>query len=190
MLDREEGMSLLQSKGLEENLIAHCLQTEAVLRHLADRLGRDPELWGITGLLHDLDYPGTKDDAARHGLETARELEDKLPGEALQAIQAHNSEENGTAPESEFDLALRCGESVTGLVSANALVRPQGMEGMKPSSLKKKMKDKSFAANVSRERIRECEKLGLDLDEFLRIGIDALGRIADRPEAGLGAEKE
>jgi putative nucleotidyltransferase with HDIG domain len=190
MLDREEAVSLLQSKGLEENLIAHCLQTEAVLRHLADRLGQDPHLWGITGLLHDLDYPGTKDDAASHGLETARELDGKLPEEALQAIKAHNSEENGAVPANEFDFALRCGESVTGLVSANALVRPQGMEGMKPSSLKKKMKDKSFAANVSRERIRECEKLGLDLDEFLRIGIEALGGIADQPESGLGAGQE
>lgn len=190
MLDREEALSLLQSKALEDNLVAHCLQTEAVMRHLANRLGRDTDLWGITGLLHDLDYPGTKDDAARHGLETARELDGKLPAEALQAIAAHNSEENGTAPESEFDLALRCGESVTGLISANALVRPQGMEGMKPSSLKKKMKDKSFAANVSRERIRECEKLGLDLDEFLRVGIEALAGIADRPEAGVGAGTE
>ncbi|MCF8029488.1 MAG: HDIG domain-containing protein [Desulfohalobiaceae bacterium] len=190
MLDREEAVSLLHKKGLEENLIAHCLQTEAVLRHLAERLGRDPLLWGVTGLLHDLDYPHTKDDPSRHGLVTAQELADALPEEALQAIRAHNSEENGTMPENEFDYALRCGESVTGLISANALVRPQGMEGMKPSSLKKKMKDKSFAANVSRERIRECEKLGLELDEFLRIGIEALAAIADQPEAGIGAGKE
>jgi hypothetical protein len=190
MLNREEALGLLRDRDLEEGLVAHCLQTEAVLRHLADHFGRDRDLWGTTGLLHDLDYARTKEDPSRHGLETARELAETLPQEALKAIQAHNSEENGTTPENEFDFALRCGESVTGLISANALVRPQGMEGMKPSSLKKKMKDKSFAAGVSRERIRECEKLGLDLDEFLRIGIEALAGIADRPEAGLGADKE
>ena len=189
MLDRDEAVRLIKEKGLDEGLTAHCLQTEAVLRNLAERLGRDPQIWGVTGLLHDLDYPQTKDDPSRHGLLSAQELAESLPEDALQAIRAHNSEENGTRPADEFDYALRCGESVTGLISANALVRPQGMEGMKPSSLKKKMKDKSFAAGVSRERIRECESIGLELDEFLRIGIDALAGIADQPEAGLQSEQ-
>lgn len=189
MLDRDEALRLFRDKGCDEGLMAHCLQTEAVMRNLAERLGHDPQLWGVTGLLHDLDYPRTKDDPSWHGLVTARELAETFPENALQAIRAHNSEENGTTPADEFDYALRCGESVTGLISANALVRPQGMEGMKPSSLKKKMKDKSFAAGVSRERIRECENIGLELDEFLRIGIEALSGIADQPEAGLESKQ-
>ncbi|MCF8086078.1 MAG: HDIG domain-containing protein [Desulfohalobiaceae bacterium] len=185
MLDRTQAWTLLQEQNPDDALIAHSLQTEAVLRELAGHFGRDTELWGITGLLHDLDFPETRNDPSRHGLVAAELLSERLPGEAIRAIQAHNCEENGTTPESELDYALRCGESVTGLISANALVRPQGMEGMKPSSLKKKMKDKSFAANVSRERIRECEKLGLELDGFLRLGIEGMARIADRSEAGL-----
>ena len=185
MLDRNEAWTLLQEENPDEPLTAHSLQTEAVLRELASHFGQDVDSWGITGLLHDLDFPQTREDISRHGLVAAEKLEGKIPPEAIRAIQAHNSEGNGTTPESELDYALRCGEAVTGLISANALVRPQGMEGMKPSSLKKKMKDKSFAANVSRERIGECEKLGLELDEFLRIGIEGLSRIANLPEAGL-----
>ena len=185
MLDRNEAWALLREQNPDEALVAHSLQSEAVLSELASHFDRDTELWGIIGLLHDLDFPRTRNDPSRHGLIAAEELSERLPPEAIRAIQAHNSEGNGTPPESELDYALRCGESVTGLISANALVRPQGMEGMKPSSLKKKMKDKSFAAGVSRERIRECEKLGLELDEFLRIGIQGLTRIADLPEAGL-----
>jgi hypothetical protein len=90
---------------------------------------------------------------------------------------------NGTTAQSTFDYALRCAETVTGLISANALVRPEGMEDMKPKSLKKKMKDKSFAANVDRERIRECEKIGLELGEFFQIAILAMQDIAS--EVGL-----
>jgi hypothetical protein len=146
------------------------------MEHLAQRLGQNQELWSLTGLLHDLDYAQTKEEPEKHGLISADMLQESLPQEAVQAIQAHNSEMNGSQPESLLDFGLRCGESVTGLIWANALVRPQGMEGMKPGSLKKKMQDKSFAANVSRERIRECERLGLELGEFLQISIQAMAK--------------
>jgi predicted hydrolase (HD superfamily) len=86
-------------------------------------------------------------------------------------------------PQSAFDYALRCGETVTGLIHANALVRPEGMDGMKPKSLKKKMKEKAFAANINRDNIRECEKIGLDQGEFFQIAIDAIAPLA--PEVGL-----
>ena len=187
MLTRNQAMEILKSRDSEAVIIAHCLQTEAVLRGLAEHMDRDRDLWGVTGLLHDLDYPDTWQEPEKHGAFAAGQLADKLPEEALAAIRAHNAEENGASPQSDLDFALRCGESVTGLISANALVRPQGMQGMKPSSLKKKMKDKSFAAGVSRERIMECERLGLDLDNFLRIGIESLAGMADHPEGGLSS---
>jgi uncharacterized protein len=98
----------------------------------------------------------------------------------LQAIRAHNGERNGTPPLTVLDFGLRCGETVTGLVTANALVRPEGFAGMKPKSLKKKMKEKSFAATVSRENILECERIGLTLDEFFSLAIDALAPLAAR----------
>lgn len=180
MITRDEALSLLDSFEHKGAQLHHALETEAVMRGLARKMGHDQELWGLTGLLHDLDFPQTKDNPDEHGPTSVRELEGKLPLEALQAIQAHNSEYTEVKPQSALDFALRCGETVTGLVSANALVRPQGMAGMKPKSLKKKMKDKSFAANVNRERINECQEIGLEPGEFFQIAITAIKEIADQ----------
>jgi putative nucleotidyltransferase with HDIG domain len=182
MIGRDEALELFKSQNPEEHMINHVLESEAVMRGLAEKLGKDVELWGVTGLLHDLDFPFTKDTPEKHGLESMPLLEGKLPEEALHAIRAHNGEMTGTSPESDFDWALRCAESITGLVAANAMVRPTKMVGMKPKSLKKKMKDKSFAAKVNRDVIRECDKLGLELSEFLQIAIDAITPIADKVE--------
>lgn len=184
MLNRDEALELLKSKNSEASLINHALESEAVMRGLAKRLDRDVELWGIAGLLHDLDYATTSEDYARHGLDTAELLDGKLPEEALNAIKRHACEMNGAEePSTEFDYALRCGETVTGLVHAGALVRPTKIEGMKPKSLKKKMKDKAFAASVNRDTIRECDKIGLELGEFLQIALSSVKEIA--PEVGL-----
>ena len=142
MLDREQALALLNELGPEKHLIQHALASEAVMRALARHLGEDEEVWGLTGLLHDLDYPLTHEDPAKHGLVGAERIGDRLPDEALHAIRAHNGEMTGVAPSSAFDYALRCGETVTGLVVTAALVRPTGMEGMQASSLKKKMKDR------------------------------------------------
>ena len=180
MLSRNQALERLQAAGIDETLLHHALETEAVMRGLAAKLGQDEDLWGVTGLLHDLDFPQTRDTPERHGLLAADQLEQELPQECLQAIRAHNSEMNGSQAVSSLDFALRCGETVTGLVSANALVRPEGMSGMKPKSLKKRMKDKSFAANVNRERLQECERIDLELGEFLQIAIDSIEPIADQ----------
>ena len=93
---------------------------------------------GLTGLLHDVDYPATEATPEKHGLEGARLLEGKLPEEALTAIRAHNGEMTGCAPQTRFDFALRCGETITGLISAAALMRPTGYEGMRKSRAIKK----------------------------------------------------
>ena len=185
MLDREQALALLNELGPEKHLIQHALASEAVMRALARHLGEDEEVWGLTGLLHDLDYPLTHEDPAKHGLVGAERIGDRLPEEALHAIRAHNGEMTGVAPSSAFDYALRCGETVTGLVVTAALVRPTGMEGMQASSLKKKMKDKAFAASVNRDCIRQCSELGLELGDFLTL---AIGAMADL-DAELGLRK-
>ncbi len=183
MLTREQALELLQAgMSHDESLRHHSLQTEAVMRGLAEHLGHDADLWGITGLLHDLDFPQTKSTPEQHGLAAAEQLAGQLPDAALHAIRAHN-DMTGVAPAEPFDYALRCGETVTGLVAANALVRPEGMAGMAPKSLKKKMKDKAFARNVNRDIIKECDRLGLDLGQFLQIAIDSIGPVAE--EVGL-----
>jgi putative nucleotidyltransferase with HDIG domain len=183
MLTRDEALTLLTRHLPDAQLITHSLESEAVLAALARRLGRDEALWGITGLLHDMDYASTKDTPGRHGLTSAELLAGMLPEEALNAIRAHNGEHTGVAPATDLDFALRCGETVTGLIHTNALVRPARMDGMDAKSLKKKMKDKAFAASVCRETIGECQRLGLEQAEFFAIAIAAVAGIA--AEVGL-----
>ena len=158
MIDREAALDLLREPGPESHLVQHALASEAVMRALARHFGENEELWGLTGLLHDWDYPLT--------------------------IRAHNAECNGCTVNGRFDVALRCGETVTGLISAAALVRPTGIDGMQVSSLKKKMKDKAFAASVNRDIIRQCADMGMTLEDFLALAIEAMsGKAA---ELGLG----
>lgn len=178
MIERDLALKMLEDNGATPSLLQHALASEAVMRALAQHFGEDRDIWGLTGLLHDIDFPHTMNTPEKHGLAGCDMLAGKLPEAALQAIRAHNGEMNGCEPKAKFDFALRCGESVTGLISAAALLRPTGYDGMEPKSLKKKMKDKAFAHNVSRENIRQCEQAGLDLDEFLRIAIDAMRHLA------------
>lgn len=177
MLEREEALRLIKAQNPEAHMMQHALASEAVMRALANHFGEDEVLWGLAGLLHDVDFPHTKDEPQRHGAMAMELLDGLLPEEALRAIKAHNGEYTGCQPESRFDYALRAGETVTGLVTAAALVRPTGMEGMEAKSLKKKMKDKAFAAAVNRDNIRECEKMGLSLDEFLTLSIAAMAKM-------------
>ncbi len=174
MLNRDTALQLLKEQNPEPHTLQHALASEAVMRALAKHFGEDEKSWGLAGLLHDLDWPLTRDDFSRHGAVAVDMLAGRLPEEIVTAIAAHNSECTGVRPQTRLDYALRCAETVTGLVSAAALVRPTGMEGMQASSLKKNMKDKAFAANVNRESIRECEKTGLSLDEFLTLAIAAM----------------
>lgn len=174
IISRADALAMLEKHGVTESLMRHALASEAVLAALASKLGQDNELWGRVGLLHDLDYPETEANPGQHGLAGAELLKDHLPEEALQAIRAHNAEMNGATPETIFDYALRCGETVTGLIAAAALMRPTRYEGMAVKSIKKKMKDKAFAANVNRANIKECEKAGISLDEFLELAINAM----------------
>lgn len=174
MLERNAALSLLREFDPEPHMLQHAEASEAVMRALARHFGEDEELWGLTGLLHDVDYPVTKGAPEQHGLKAVGILEGKLPAEAITAISAHNSECTGLEPKTRLDFALRAAETITGLVTAAALMRPTGMEGMQVKSLKKKMKDKAFAAAVNRDRIRECERIDLPLDEFLGIAIQAM----------------
>lgn len=179
MLTRQEALDALRTPAPEAHLIQHALATEAIMRSLAAHFGEDADLWGLTGLLHDLDYPLTAQEPSRHGMLSAEMLAGRLPDAALTAIRAHNGEMTGVVPTTRLDFALRCAETVTGLVTTAALVRPTGVEGMEPKSLKKKMKDKAFAASVSRENIRQCSELNLELDAFLALSIAAMAPHAD-----------
>jgi len=185
MIDRAEALELLAVKTDTDWLVKHCLAAEAVIRALAGRLGRDQELWGLVGLLHDLDFDETKQQPEQHGLRTAEWLaQSGLPAEALQAIRAHNAESLGLERKSDLDFALSCSESITGLIVAAALVRPdKKLEGVQPKSIRKRLKEKAFARNVSRDQIRECERVEVPLDEFIELSLTAMKGISG--EIGL-----
>ena len=159
-----------------ENLIKHCLATEAIMRALARRLGEDETLWGVTGLLHDLDFEETKEDPPSHTLKTAQILKETGTNEIIiEAIKTHNAEALGMQRTHPLDFALTSAENITGLIVATALVYPdKKLASVKISSVIKRMKEKAFAKNVRREAILECQRLGLSLEEFVEISLRAM----------------
>ena len=184
-MTRDEALALLNEHLHAENLIKHSLATEAIMRALARKLDCDEERWGLAGLLHDLDFEETRDDPSRHGLRTAELLAEKeVDNDIIDAIEAHNAEELGGERTSPFDHALAAAESITGLIVATALVYPdQKLASVKPESILKRMQKKDFARGVSRDTIRECEKLGIDLPSFAALSLEAMQGIAG--ELGL-----
>lgn len=180
-ISREEAVKLMEEYLEGESLRKHCYASEAVMRAMAERLGYDPELWGIVGLLHDLDYEETKDQPDQHGLRTAEILKAKgVSREVTDAIQAHNAETLGIERKTDLDIAITCSECITGMIVATALVYPdKKISSVKPSSIIKRMKQKEFARNVNRNLIRKCEDLHVPLEEFAELSLKAMGKISD-----------
>jgi putative nucleotidyltransferase with HDIG domain len=181
MNTREYYVDLLNKHIENPKMIAHCRASEAVLRAMAKRFGEDEEVWGIAGLLHDIDVEWTDGDSKRHALEGAELLKSEgLPDEAVDAIMMHNEMATGKERTTLFQHALAAGETITGLVFATALVYPDKKIGsVKPKSIVKRMKEKAFAASVNRETIMECEKIGIPISEFAVLSLDALKPIAE-----------
>jgi len=181
-ITRDEAMLLLKQYLKNEKLISHSIASEAIMRSLAKKLGEDEHAWAIAGLLHDLDYEMVEEDPARHGDVAARILEEKGVSDAVvNAIRKHNAEGLGLERETLFEHALACSETITGLIVATALVYPdKKISSVKVKSVTKRMKTPHFARAVSRDRIRECEKVGLELNEFVTISLDAMTQIADQ----------
>jgi putative nucleotidyltransferase with HDIG domain len=181
-LTREEALRILEGNVRRRNIFLHMLAVEAIMRALARRLGGDEELWGLTGLLHDVDFERTCDDFERHGLEAAAILGDSVPKEVLDAIRAHNSKIG--EPRTPMENALVASDAASGLIIASALVMPsRKLSEVTLEGLIRKFKDRDFARGADRGRILFCERLGLSRDEFLRIALDALKSIA--PSLGL-----
>ena len=179
-LNREEALDLLKEYIRNQNMIKHCLASEAVMAALAERLGEDSEKWGLAGLLHDLDVELVDADLSKHGLEAERILREKgLDEEIVRAIKLHNEKAHGEKRSEKFHYALAAGETITGLIIATTLVYPdKKIKSVKPKSIKKRMKERTFAASVNRDTIMECEKLGMDISEFAGICLTAMQGIA------------
>ncbi len=180
-MERTKAFELLKAHIKNENLIKHCLATEAIMRALAQKLGGDQDKWGVTGLLHDIDVELTAGDITKHTLEAEKILrEHECAADMIEAIKMHNEAASGKRREELFHKALAAGETMTGLVIATALVYPdKKLASVKSSSIVKRMKDKRFAAGVDRNIVLECEQIGIPLPEFAELALTAMRGISD-----------
>ncbi|HYI44302.1 MAG TPA: HD domain-containing protein [Actinomycetota bacterium] len=181
-MERDAALGLVKKYTEKDITYRHLISVEGVMRALARHFGEDEDRWGYAGLFHDLDYDQTADDFEKHTQLTVEWLKNEGFDDerVLNAILAHKD------PQYRDDLlshAIVNADAIAGLLVASALVRPEKAAGMKVSSVKKKLKEKSFAPGVEREEIREVkESIGLELDEFIQIGIDGLQSVASEIE--------
>ncbi|MEZ5105750.1 MAG: HD domain-containing protein [Draconibacterium sp.] len=178
MISRDEAIDILKENITAENMLKHCYASEAVLRAIAKKLGKNEDEWGIAGLLHDVDVEITKADPHVHGPYAEKILKGKITDEMLDAIAMHNEMATGKDRFSEFQHALAAGETITGLITATTLVYPdKKIASVKAKSIIKRMNQKAFAASVKRENILECEKIGIPLSEFAELSLQAMQEI-------------
>lgn len=177
-MERGPAIDLVREKTEQDITVRHLISVEGIMRRLGRHFGEDEDLWALAGLFHDLDQDQTHHDLSKHGYLTKEWLaeagvDDRVANAAL--AHAH--------PEYRTDLmskAIVHADALAGLLVATALVRPTKAEGMKVRSVKKKLKDKSFAAGVERDEIHAAEdELDVPLDEFIRLGIEGLQLVAD-----------
>ncbi len=182
MITREEAMEMVNTHLEKKNLVKHVLAVEAIMRALAQRYGEDPDVWGMAGLLHDLDYERTFEHPDDHGRVTIDLLEGvDLPEEVRHAILAHCDK---AGRDTEMDMAIYAADPVTGLIVASALMHPsKKLAETDAGFVGKRYKEKRFAAGANREAIASCSELGLDLHEFLEISLVAMRSISK--ELGL-----
>jgi putative nucleotidyltransferase with HDIG domain len=176
-MDRAQALALVREKAEKETTVRHLISVEGVMRRLCRLFAEDEETWALTGLFHDLDQDQTHDDPDRHAYQAAEWLREAgVEDKVVNGVLAHAHEQYRTDRMSQ---AVVHADAVAGLLVAAALVRPEKANGMKVSSVKKKLKEKAFAPGVNRDEITEVEeRLGISLDEFIALGIEGLQSVA------------
>ncbi len=189
-ITREQAVELLKSMPQKESDWNHYLESEAIMKVLAERLGEDAEYWGMLGLLHDVDWALTRENWEEHCSKAEEILREKgFDSVFIQTIQSHGygydeiPKFKNKKREKKVEHCLASSETLTGLIHAYALMRGRKISDMDASGLKKKFKDKKFAENCNREIIKEIEQI-MPLDEFFEIAIKAMGGIKE--QIGLG----
>ena len=179
MPTRDEAVALLEEWVENENLRKHMYSVEAAMRWYARQRGEDEARWGLAGLLHDLDWEKHPDE---HPLKAVEALREKgYPEDVLHAILAHRADFTGVEPETTMDRHLLACDELTGMITAASLVRPNGIDDLAPKSVKKKLKDPTFAAGVDRESVTGgAELIGVDFDQHIRNVIEAMQGIGDQ----------
>lgn len=186
-ITREQAWELVKKYNSDKKDLSHYLESGAVMRELAKKLGEDEGYWEILGLIHDIDWGITKDNVETHLTKMPGILKEAgFDDEFINVIISHGYgfEELPNLKDKKrikkIEHALACSETITGLIHAYALMRDGRVSDMEPKGLKKKFKDKTFAAKVKRDVIRECEKLGLTLDEFFDVAIKGMNNIKEQ----------
>jgi putative nucleotidyltransferase with HDIG domain len=183
-VDREEAWRLLCEWTQSDSLRKHALGVEAAMRRYARDAGEDEELWGVTGLLHDLDYERYPDLDTGHPRMALEELRKRGYPDALVEAVAGHADFLGVPRTTPMAKTLYAVDELSGFIAACAMVRPTGIHGLTPKSVKKKLKQPSFAAGVNRDDVRRgAEELGVDFDEHVTRVIAAMEEQA--PELGL-----
>ena len=188
-LSRDEAWSLLTEWVESESLRRHCMAVETAMRAYAKSRGEDEELWGVVGLLHDMDYERHPDLETGHPRVALAELERMdVDPVVVRAIASH-ADFLGVSRDSPMEKTLYAVDELSGFLLACAYVRPEGIHGLTPKSVKKKLKQPSFAAAVNRDEVRHgAEELGVDFDEHIATVIAALDERADELDLhGQGA---
>ncbi len=175
-MTRNNALQLLKKHVKNPKMISHCIASELIMRKLANHFGENEEEWGLAGLLHDVDVEITDGNPKTHGQKAIPILKEAgLSEGVIDAISMHNEESTPVERSTIFQHALAAGETLSGLIFATALVYPdKKISSVKVKSITKRMKDKRFAASVKRENILECEKINLDISEFVRLSLEAL----------------
>ncbi len=184
MSTREEALTLIKANVSKRNMLYHMLAVEAIMKSLARSLDEDAALWGLTGLLHDVDFEKTEKTPEKHGLLAEEILEGKCPREVIHAIKAHNSQNTKVTPETKMEKALIACDAISGLLIASALVMPsKKLKDVKVESVMRKFKDKDFARGADRNRIALCEEIGIPKEKFVEIALNGIMSVAE--EIGL-----
>jgi putative nucleotidyltransferase with HDIG domain len=185
---RDDAWALFCEWTESDSLRKHVLGVEAAMRAYARRFGEDEERWAVTGIVHDLDYERFPDPETGHPRMAIEELRKRgYPEQVIDAVAGH-ADYLHVARETQLAKTLYAVDELSGFIAACALVRPTGIEGMKPKSVRKKLKQPSFAAKVDRDQIRAgIEELGVDEGEHIQLVIDAMSERAD--ELGLTPEQ-
>jgi len=181
MLTRDEALKLVKENISKRNVIYHMFAVEAIMRALAKHFGEDEQLWGLLGLLHDIDYERTEATPEKHSLITAEILNGKVPNEIIKAIKTHNFKYTGVMPQNQMEKALIAADAISGLLVACALVMPsKKLADVKVETVSKKFKDKDFARGADRERILICEEIGVPREKFFEVALNELKKVAQQ----------
>jgi putative nucleotidyltransferase with HDIG domain len=177
-LKREEALELLKTHLSNKNLINHCLACESIMRRLARHFGQDEETWGLAGLLHDLDYDYTKDKPEEHGFRSVEILGDSVSQEIKDAILSHCEKK---VPDTLMEKALYAVDPTSGFIVAAVLIRPEKkLAFVDVPFLLNRFKEKGFAKGANRDQMKSCENIGLTLEEFYSLALEAMKEISEQ----------